>query len=94
MGILKKVLCFPLVLSLGIISNIFKFVFITVGSLLNIVSLVYFIIGIIGLVNQDYMRVCLPCFTFSYLVCPYGLPVIGAVIIAQIDIFRDWVRGY
>lgn len=92
MRILLKILLFPITLALNILLGVSKFVLVFGGGLLGVLSFVFFVLGI-GIIIVASFSQAVPAFIFAYLISPWGLPMIGAWIIAQVECFNDWLKG-
>ncbi len=91
MRILLKILLFPITLALNILLGISKFVLVFGGGLLGVLSFVFFVLGI-GIIIVASFSQAVPAFIAGYLISPWGLPMIGAWIIARVEYFNDWLK--
>ena len=93
MRTLLKVLLFPITLLLNMVLAIAKFILVLGGSLLGILSFVFLLIGVGGMITGDYQTVGIPALIFGYLLSPLGLPLIAIWVIARIELFNDWLKS-
>lgn len=92
MKTLLKIILFPITLALNILLGLSKFVLVFGGGLLGVLSFLFFILGI-GIIIVASFSQAIPAFIFGYLISPWGLPMIGAWVIARVEYFNDWLKG-
>lgn len=92
MKLLLKIMLFPVTFTLTIVLAICKFILCVGGGILGLFALLFLVIGIGGIITADYQMVGIPALVFAYLLSPFGLPLIGVFIVANIELFRDWIR--
>ena len=92
MKLLLRILLFPITFTLTILLAISKLILCVGGGVLGLVALLFFVIGIGGMITADYQTVGIPALIFAYLLSPFGLPLIGVFIIGNVELFRDWLR--
>ncbi|MFI3213023.1 MAG: CD1845 family protein [Eubacteriales bacterium] len=61
-----------------------------VGGLLGLVSMLFFLLFMLSILTGDPMSGWLPILIFAYVFSPFGLPVIAAILVAHIELLRDW----
>ncbi|WP_409968029.1 CD1845 family protein [Bengtsoniella intestinalis] len=92
MKCLLKIVLFPITFALSLVLSIAKFLLIFGGGLLGLVASLGFLVGLFLLITHEVTGGVL-FLVLSYLISPYGLPLLGAWIIAQVEGFNDWLRA-
>lgn len=92
MKILLKIVLLPITLTLNILLGISKFVLAFGGGILCVLSFILFTLGIGTIIVAGFSQ-AIPAFIVGYLISPWGLPMIGAWIIARVEYFNDWLKG-
>lgn len=92
MRVLLKIVLFPIALVLNILLGMAKFVLFYGGALLNILSFLFFVLGVISLCTNAELTVWLPALLFGYAISPWGLPMAAARIVAMVECFNDWLK--
>ena len=92
MKILLKIVLLPITLALNILLGISKFVLVFGGGLLGVLSFILFALGIGTIIVAGFSQ-AIPAFIAGYLISPWGLPMMGAWIIARVEYFNDWLKG-
>lgn len=93
MKVLLKIILFPITLSLSLLLSVSKFLLIFGGGLLGLVSSLCFTMGLIILLFLSDRTMGLATLAVAYLMSPYGLPLLGAWIIAHVEGFNDWLKA-
>lgn len=91
MRTLLKIGLFPITLALNILLGISKFVLVFGGGLLGVISSLLFTLGVVVIFMAGFSK-ALPAFVIGYLISPWGLPMIGAWIIAHVEYFNDCLK--
>ncbi len=92
MRIILKIFLFPITLALTILLALSKAVLYIGGGILGILAILFLIIGIGGCITGDAQPVGIPALVFAWALSPFGLPLIAVFIIANLELFRDWLR--
>ena len=92
MKILLKIVLLPITLALNILLGISKFVLAFGGGILGVLSFVLFALGIGTIIVVGFSQ-AIPAFIAGHLISPWGLPLMGAWIIARVEYFNDWLKG-
>lgn len=92
MKTLLKIILLPITLALNILLGLSKFVLVFGSGLLGILSFFLFVLGIGTIIVAGFSQ-AIPAFISGYLISPWGLPMIGAWIIARVEYFNDWLKG-
>lgn len=93
MRILLKIVLFPITLILTIALLVAKAVLYVGGGILGVVAILFLIIGIGGCITGDAQPVGIPALIFAWALSPFGLPLIAVFIIANVELFRDWLKA-
>ncbi|MDU6975408.1 MAG: CD1845 family protein [Clostridiales bacterium] len=92
MKTLLKIILLPITLVLNILLGLSKFVLVFGSGLLSILSFLLFVLGIGTIIVAGFSQ-AIPAFIAGYLISPWGLPMIGAWIIARVEYFNDLLKG-
>lgn len=92
MRILLKIILFPIILLLTILLALSKGILYIGGGIMGLLAMLFGVIGIGGMITGDYKSVGIPALVFAWLLSPFGLPLLAAFIIANVELFRDWLR--
>ncbi len=91
MRILLKIILLPITLALNILLGLSKFVLVFGSGLLGVLSFLFFAIGIGTIIVAGFSQ-AIPAFIAGYLISPWGLPMVGAWLIAHVEYFNDWLK--
>lgn len=91
MKFLLKIMFAPVIVVLAIVVNVCSFALQLAGGILGIAAS---LVGIFGLaiLLLDSMKNGLIILTVAFLISPYGLPMIGAWLIAQIQSLKFYIQ--
>ena len=91
MKFLLKIMFAPVIVVLALVVNVCSFALQLAGGILDIAA---FLVGIFGLaiLVLDSLKNGLIILTVAYLISPYGLPMIGAWLIAQIQSLKFFIQ--
>lgn len=90
--VLLKILLTPIVLLLSLILLILKGVLYVAGGLGMLLAIVFAVFGIYCLFDEVYRWSAAPALISAFLVSPIGIPLVGVFVIANLELFRDWLR--
>lgn len=91
MKFLLKIMCAPVIVALTIVVNVCSFTLQLAGGILGIAASLVGIFGLAILV-LDSLKNGLIILTLAFLISPYGLPMIGAWLIAQIQSLKYFIQ--
>ena len=91
MKFLLKVMFAPVIVVLAILVNVCSFALQLAGGILGIAASIIGIFGLAILV-LDGLKNGLIILTLAFLISPYGLPMIGAWLIAQIQSLKFFIQ--
>lgn len=91
MKFLLKIMFAPVIAVLAILVSVCSFALQVAGGILGIVASIIGILGLAILV-LDNMKNGLIVLTIAFLISPYGLPMIGAWLIAQILSLKYFIQ--
>ena len=91
MKFLLKVMFAPVMVTLALVVNVCSFALQLAGGILGIVASLIGIFGLAILV-LDGLKNGLIILTVAFLISPYGLPMIGAWLIAQIQSLKFYIQ--
>lgn len=86
-----KIILFPISLVLGVLTALLKFLLGIRTALLYIIVL-FCIFGAIAFFIQGEIGIGISGLIIGFLFSPYGLPIIGATVIAFIEVINDRIR--
>ena len=86
-----KIILFPISLVLGVLTAFLKFLLGIATALLYIIVL-FWIFGAIASFIQGEVGTGISGLIIGFLFSPYGLPMIGATVIAFIEVINDRIR--
>ena len=91
MKFLLKVMFAPVMVALAIVVNVCSFALQLAGGILGIAASLIGIFGLAILV-LDSLKNGLIILTIAFLISPYGLPMVGAWLIAQIQSLKYFIQ--
>ena len=86
-----KIILFPISLVLGVLTAFLKFL-LGIGTALLYIIVLFCIFGAIASFVQGEVGPGLSGLIIGFLFSPYGLPMIGAIVIAFIEVINDRIR--
>lgn len=102
MRILIKIILFPVTLALSILVLLLNFLVDYGGGFASIVAGLLFILGVVlvggklmqvtGAVSSSWGTICIP-FVFAFLLSPYGLTGLVALIAGGLDSFNELLKS-
>ena len=93
MRIILKILLFPVTLSLTIILLICEFICMFGTMLLSILSLLLFTLALATMILLREMQDGLRAMVLAYLVSPYGIPMLAALIIGSVGQINERLKS-
>lgn len=87
-----KIILFPISLVLGVLTAFLKFL-LGIGTALLYIVMLFCIFGAIASFIQGEVRTGISGLIIGFLFSPYGLPMIGATVIAFIEVINDRIRA-
>ncbi|AMB93107.1 hypothetical protein CYJ27_04875 [Aerococcus christensenii] len=86
-----KIILFPISLVLGVLTAFLKFL-LGIGTTLLYIIVLFCIFGAIASFIQGEVGTGISGLIIGFLFSPYGLPMIGATVIAFIEVINDRIR--
>ena len=86
-----KIILFPISLDLGVLTAFLKFL-LGIGTALLYIIVLFCIFGAIASFVQGEVGTGISGLIIGFLFSPYGLPMIGAIVIAFIEVINDRIR--
>ncbi|MFX3645328.1 CD1845 family protein [Streptococcus suis] len=86
-----KIILFPIILLLSILTSFLKFIISVSGMILGILSFLVVLGSIAALVQKD-TTTFIQALIIVFLISPYGLPKIALWVIAYIEFARDRLK--
>lgn len=86
-----KIILFPISLVLGVLTAFLKFL-LGIGTALLYIIVLFCIFGAIASFVQGEVGTGISGLIIGFLFSPYGLPMIGAIVIAFIEVINDRIR--
>ncbi len=87
---LNKILTF----FIGIIIGFLTYLLALSGCLLNIVSGLFFFLGVLALFLGEGFAVSFLMFFTGYLISPLGLPMLADYLLAKLVDFNNWLKDF
>ncbi len=91
--ILLKILLTPIVLLLSLLLLILKGMLYIAGGLGILLAIVFALFGIYCLFDEVYRWSAVPALISAFLFSPIGIPLVGVFVIANLELFRDWLKN-
>lgn len=91
MLLILKIILFPISLVLGVLTAFLKFL-LGIGTALLYIIVLFCIFGAIASFIQGEVGTGISGLIIGFLFSPYGLPMIGATVIAFIEVMNDRIR--
>jgi len=99
MKIILKIILMPISLILSLIVNVSSFLVSMIGGLLNVISFILFLCALLlfGMalfdkVHNDYWG-GLFVLIAAFIISPYGLPKLAAVLVVKLDDLNDLIKN-
>ena len=87
-----KIILFPISLVLGVLTAFLKFL-LGIGTALLYIIMLFCIFGAVAFFIQGEVGTGISGLIIGFLFSPYGLPMIGATVIAFIEVINDRIRA-
>ena len=87
-----KIILFPISLVLGVLTAFLKFL-LGIGTALLYIVMLFCIFGVLASFIQGEVGTGISGLIIGFLFSPYGLPMIGATVIAFIEVINDRIRA-
>lgn len=91
MKFILKLLFAPIIFVLWLITGICTLLVRVSATVLFFVAILFAIMGVITIVTGSTLRGCIGL-GVAFLMCPYGLPMLATWLLAQLHIFRFWLK--
>lgn len=91
MKFILKLLFAPIIFVLWLITGICTLLVRVSATVLFFVAILFAIMGVITIVTGSTLRGCIGL-GVAFLMCPYGLPILATWLLAQLHIFRFWLK--
>ncbi len=92
MKIILKVLLFPITLILVFVVSFCKFLLTIGGAILTFVSIALFLVALVLLFTGK-GELSIWAVAASYLISPYGIPMMALWLIKQLEVFNKWLKS-
>ncbi len=87
-----KIILFPISLVLSILTDFLIFL-LGIGTALLYIVMMFCIFGVLAFFIQGEVGIGISGLVISFLFSPYGLPMIGATVIAFIELINDKIKA-
>lgn len=91
MRLILKILLAPVMLVLAFLIWLCTLTLHISAVLLNVLSVLLVLVSIFSFINHDVKNGVIELVT-AFLLSPYGLPMLGAWLVAQLHLLRDWMK--
>ena len=91
--ILFKILLTPIVILLSLLILILKVILYIAGGFGILLAIPFALFGVYCLFDEVYRWSAAPALISAFLVSPFGIPLVGVFVIANIELFRDCLKN-
>ena len=91
MRLILKILLAPVMLVLAFLIWLCTLALHISAALLNVLSVLLILVSIFSFIDHDVKNGTIEL-AVAFVLSPYGLPMIGAWLVAQLHLLRDWMK--
>ena len=86
-----KIILFPISLVLSILTAFLTFLFAIGTTILYLLMLMCVVVGVVSLFQKNF-SIGIEALIVGFLLCPYGIPMVGAAVIAFLQGINERIR--
>ena len=87
-----KIILFPISLALSILTAFLTFLLAIGTTILYLLMLMCVVVGVVSLFQKDF-SICIEALILGFLLSPYGIPMVGATVIAFLQGINEAIKS-
>lgn len=91
MKFILKIVFAPIIFVLWAVAGFCTLLVKLSAMVLSLAAILFAVMGVITIANGETVRGCIGLGA-AFLMCPYGLPLLAALLLAQLHVFRFWLK--